>query len=87
MSSEFLGQLKREIERFFELPSEEKKKYQIREGDVQGYGTVIRCKDQKLDWGDRFYAVINPLRRRKPYLVPQLPPPLRLFAHSTHTLY
>ncbi|KAI9074088.1 hypothetical protein K1719_033064 [Acacia pycnantha] len=77
VSSGLLGQLKIEIEKFFQLPSEEKKKYQIRSGDVQGYGTVIRCKDQKLDWGDRFYAVINPLHRRKPYLVPQLPPSLR----------
>ncbi|KAF7808469.1 protein SRG1-like [Senna tora] len=77
VSSELLGKLKSEIEKFFELPSEEKKKYQIREGDVQGYGTVIRCKDQKLDWGDRFYAVINPINRRKPYLLPELPPSLR----------
>lgn len=77
VSSEVLEKLKIEIEKFFQLPSEEKRKYQIREGDVQGYGSVIRCNDQKLDWGDRFYAVINPLHRRKPYLLPQLPPSLR----------
>lgn len=84
MSTELLGKLKIEIEKFFQLPNEEKKKYQIRPGDVQGYGTVIRCKDQKLDWGDRFYAVINPLRRRKPYLVPELPPSLRSVSSAQH---
>ena len=51
VSSQLLEKLKLEIEKFFKLPIEEKKKYQIRPGDVQGYGTVIRCKDQKLDWG------------------------------------
>ncbi|KAL2343554.1 hypothetical protein Fmac_004839 [Flemingia macrophylla] len=75
--SQLLEKLKLEIENFFKLPIEEKKKYQIKPGDVQGYGTVIRRKDQKLDWGDRFYMVINPVERRKPYLLPQLPPSLR----------
>ncbi|KAK7359518.1 hypothetical protein VNO77_01479 [Canavalia gladiata] len=77
VSSELLEKLKVEIEKFFKLPIEEKKKYEIRAGDFQGYGTVIRCKDQKLDWGDRFYMVINPVERRKPYLFPELPPSLR----------
>ncbi|KAG5029301.1 Codeine O-demethylase [Glycine soja] len=77
VSSQLLEKLKLEIEKFFKLPIEEKKKYQIRPGDVQGYGTVIRCKDQKLDWGDRFYMVINPLERRKPHLLPELPASLR----------
>ncbi|KAK7319163.1 hypothetical protein RJT34_03881 [Clitoria ternatea] len=77
VSSQLLEKLKLEIEKFFKLPIEEKKRYQIRAGDVQGYGTVIRSKDQKLDWGDRFYMVINPVERRKPYLFPELPVSLR----------
>ncbi|XP_061367063.1 protein SRG1-like [Gastrolobium bilobum] len=77
VSSQLLEKLKSETEKFFKLPNEEKMKYQIRPGDVQGYGTVIRCKDQKLDWGDRFYMVINPVERRKPYLFPELPTSLR----------
>ncbi|KAJ1430564.1 Oxoglutarate/iron-dependent dioxygenase [Sesbania bispinosa] len=77
VNSQLLEKLKLEIENFFKLPTEEKTKYQIRPGDVQGYGTVIRCKDQKLDWGDRFYMVINPVERRKPYLFPELPTSLR----------
>lgn len=79
VNPQLLEKLKLEIEKFFQLPIEEKKKYQIRPGDVQGYGTVIRCKDQKLDWGDRFYMLINPVERRKPYLFPELPSSLRSF--------
>ncbi|KAK7845090.1 protein srg1 [Quercus suber] len=53
VSSSLLEKLKHEIEEFFMLPSEEKMKYKARPGDVEGYGTIIRCNDQTLDWGDR----------------------------------
>ncbi|KAI4357421.1 hypothetical protein L6164_001369 [Bauhinia variegata] len=77
VSLQLLEKLKIEIEKFFQLPTEEKRKYEIRPGDVQGYGSVIRCEDQKLDWGDRCYMVINPVHRRKPHLLPVFPPSLR----------
>ncbi|XP_020224242.1 protein SRG1 [Cajanus cajan] len=72
-----LETLKDEIEEFFRLPLEEKMKYKIRAGDVEGYGAVIRSEDQKLDWGDRLYMITNPLSRRKPHLFPELPSSLR----------
>ncbi|KAK7303051.1 hypothetical protein RJT34_13950 [Clitoria ternatea] len=72
-----LETLKDEIEGFFRLPLEEKMKYKIRAGDVEGYGAVIISEDQKLDWGDRFFMITNPLSRRKPYLLPELPSSLR----------
>lgn len=77
VSSTLLKKMKFEIEEFFKLPLEEKMKYKVRPGDVEGYGTIVRCKDQKLDWGDRFYMFINPLSRRKPHLLPELPSSLR----------
>ncbi|XP_027186797.2 oxoglutarate-dependent flavonoid 7-O-demethylase 1-like isoform X1 [Cicer arietinum] len=77
VSSELLEKLKLEIGNFFKLPFEEKRKYQLKQGDFQGYGTVIRCEGQKLDWGDRFFMITNPIERRKPNLFPQLPPSLR----------
>ncbi|KAJ7942781.1 2-oxoglutarate (2OG) and Fe(II)-dependent oxygenase superfamily protein [Quillaja saponaria] len=77
VSFQLLENLKQEIENFFKLSSEEKLKYKIRPGDVEGYGTVIRCEDQKLDWGDRFYMILNPVHRRKPYLFPELPSSFR----------
>ncbi|TKY71920.1 Codeine O-demethylase [Spatholobus suberectus] len=72
-----LETLKDEVEGFFRLPLEEKMKYKVRPGDVEGYGTVIRSEDQKLDWGDRLFMKINPLGMRKPYLFPELPSSLR----------
>nr|POE84226.1 protein srg1 [Quercus suber] len=77
VSSSLLEKLNDEIEGFFKLPLAEKMKYKIRPGDVQGYGTVIRSDNQRLDWGDRMYMIINPLQRRKPYLFPELPSSLR----------
>ncbi|KAK8468968.1 hypothetical protein PHAVU_006G168190 [Phaseolus vulgaris] len=72
-----LKTLKDEVEGFFMLPLEEKMKYKIRPGDVEGYGTVIRSKDKTLDWGDRLFFKTNPRSKRNPYLLPQLPSSLR----------
>ncbi|XP_057948238.1 protein SRG1-like [Malania oleifera] len=70
--------LKSEIEKFFKLPLEEKMKYEPRPGDIEGYGqTLALSKDQKLDWGDRFYMLVNPVHERKPHLLPEFPPSLR----------
>ena len=86
VSSSLLEKLKHEIEEFFMLPSEEKMKYKARPGDVEGYGTIIRCNDQTLDWGDRFYMTLNPIQKRKPYLFPELPSSLRFSLLSlSHT--
>lgn len=71
-----LEKLKYEVEEFFKLPLEEKMKYQIRPGDVEGYGSIA-YKEQKRDWGNRFYMTMNPVHRRKPYLFPELPSSLR----------
>lgn len=71
-----LEKVKYEIEEFYKLPLEEKMKYSIRTGEVEGYGTVARSQG-KLDWGDRFYMITNPVSRRRPHLLPQLPSPLR----------
>ncbi|KAK7331428.1 hypothetical protein VNO77_25653 [Canavalia gladiata] len=77
-----LETLKDEIEGFFKLPLEEKMKYKIRPGDVEGYGTVIISEDQKLDWGDRIFMKINPISIRKPYLLPEFPSSLRSILES-----
>ncbi|KAK7245614.1 hypothetical protein RIF29_40461 [Crotalaria pallida] len=77
-----LKKLKDEIEGFFGLPLKEKMKYKIRPGEVEGYGAVIRSEDNKLDWGDRIYMITNPVGRRKPYLLPELPSSLRTILES-----
>ncbi|PIM98692.1 Iron/ascorbate family oxidoreductase [Handroanthus impetiginosus] len=70
--------LKYEIQEFYELPLEERLRYKIRPGDVEGYGqTIILSPDQKVDWADRFYLLTNPIHRRKPHLLPELPSSFR----------
>ncbi|XVF87235.1 hypothetical protein PTKIN_Ptkin18bG0102500 [Pterospermum kingtungense] len=76
VSSSVLERLKHEVEEFFKLPLEEKMKYKIREGEVEGYGNVARGAG-KLDWSDRLYIITNPIHRRKPHLFPELPSSLR----------
>lgn len=76
VSSSLMEKLKYEIQELFKLPIEEKMKYRIRPGDVEGYGNVTRS-DGNLDWGDRFYMMTNPTHRRKQHLLPDLPSSLR----------
>ncbi|KAE8719876.1 protein SRG1 [Hibiscus syriacus] len=52
VNSLILEKVKEEIEGFYKLPLEEKMKYKMREGDVEGYGNIER-DEGKLDWADR----------------------------------
>lgn len=57
---------------------EEKKKFEQRQGDAEGYGQVfVVSEDQKLEWGDVFFMFLFPLEKRKPYLFPKLPSKFR----------
>lgn len=77
--SSLLDELRHEIEEFFELPLEEKVKlFGIKPGEVEGYGTVVKSEDQKLNWGDKLYFHLNPDSTRKFYhLLPFLRPSLK----------
>ncbi|KAK6124134.1 hypothetical protein DH2020_042107 [Rehmannia glutinosa] len=78
VDSSLVEKLKYEIQEFYKLPLEERLRYKIRAGDVEGYGqTIILSEDQKVDWADRFYMISNPIHRRKPHLLPDLPLSLR----------
>ncbi|KAA8519577.1 hypothetical protein F0562_013799 [Nyssa sinensis] len=78
VSSSLVEKLKYEIEEFYKLPLEEKMRYKLRPGDVEGYGqTILHSADQKVDWADRFYMITNPIHRRKPHLLPELRSSLR----------
>lgn len=81
VSSSLLAKLKHDMLEFYELPMEEKMKYKIKPGDVEGYGAVARS-DAKLDWGDRVYMITNPIQRRKSHLLPELPSSLRFNSPS-----
>lgn len=90
VDSSLVEKLKYEIQEFYKLPLEERLKYKVNEGDFEGYGqTIIHSEDQKVDWADRFYMIVNPINRRKPHLLPELPSSLRslplshLYTHTT----
>lgn len=79
VSNSLLERVKEQIDEFFKLPLEEKKKFGQVEGDIEGYGQMfVVSEDQKLDWADMFYFITLPENLRKPHLLPQLPLPLRL---------
>ncbi|GLT62258.1 hypothetical protein SLA2020_349080 [Shorea laevis] len=78
VSSSLLEKIKREVQDFFNLPMEEKKKYWQYPGELEGFGqNFVFAKEQKLDWADLFVMFTQPVHFRKPHLFPKLPPPFR----------
>ncbi|KAG2398466.1 hypothetical protein LR48_Vigan468s006500 [Vigna angularis] len=59
---------------FFMLPLEEKQKYPMAPGTVQGYGQAfVFSEDQKLDWCNMFALGLEPQYVRNPNLWPTRP--------------
>ncbi|OAP02546.1 hypothetical protein AXX17_AT3G22970 [Arabidopsis thaliana] len=68
---------------FFDMPLEEKKKYPMEPGTVQGYGQAfIFSEDQKLDWCNMFALGVHPPQIRNPKLWPSKPARFRSFFFS-----
>ncbi|XP_010459259.1 PREDICTED: protein SRG1-like [Camelina sativa] len=78
MDPSFVEKIKSEIQDFFNLPMEEKKKLWQQPKVMEGFGQAfVVSDDQKLDWGDLFFLVTQPVQFRKPHLFPKLPLPFR----------
>ncbi|XP_060191255.1 oxoglutarate-dependent flavonoid 7-O-demethylase 1-like [Lycium barbarum] len=78
VNSTLVEKVKSEIQAFFDLPMEEKKKFEQEEGDLEGYGQAfVVYEEQKLDWADILYMITLPTNLRKPHLFPKLPASLR----------
>ncbi|VYS46333.1 unnamed protein product [Arabidopsis thaliana] len=78
IDSSFLDKVKSEIQDFFNLPMEEKKKFWQRQDEIEGFGQAfVVSEDQKLDWADLFFHTVQPVELRKPHLFPKLPLPFR----------
>ncbi|VYS46332.1 unnamed protein product [Arabidopsis thaliana] len=74
----FLDKIKSEIQDFFNLPMEEKKKLWQTPAVMEGFGQAfVVSEDQKLDWADLFFLIMQPVQLRKPHLFPKLPLPFR----------
>ncbi|KAL6991345.1 hypothetical protein U1Q18_009460, partial [Sarracenia purpurea var. burkii] len=78
VSSSLVEKVKVDVQEFFKLPLEEKKKLYQEPGDIEGYGqNFVVSENQKLDWADVLYFFTLPVHQRKPHLFPKLPLPLR----------
>lgn len=78
VSIPLMEKVKSEIQAFFDLPLEEKKKFEQQEGSIEGFGQdIVFSEEQKLDWTDIFYMTTLPASLRKPHLFPKLPVSLR----------
>ncbi|CAF2114943.1 unnamed protein product [Brassica napus] len=65
----FLDITKCEIQDFFNLPMEEKKKFWQQPNEMEGFGQAfVVSEDQKLDWADMFFFIVQPVELRKPHL-------------------
>ena len=63
---------------FFMLPLEEKQKYKMAPGTVQGYGQAfVFSEDQKLDWCNMLALGVDPHFIRNPTLWPAKPTKFR----------
>lgn len=73
-----LEKFKWEIENFFKLPYEEKRKLWQGPDNHEGFGQLfVVSEEQKLDWSDMFYITTLPLNLRNTKLFKKLPPNLR----------
>ncbi|XP_010433658.1 PREDICTED: protein SRG1-like [Camelina sativa] len=78
MDSTFLEKFKSEIQDFFNLPMEEKKKLWQKPDEIEGFGQLfVVSEEQKLDWADMFLLTMQPVRFREAHLFPKLPLPFR----------
>ncbi|KAL2475096.1 Protein SRG1 [Abeliophyllum distichum] len=78
VSSSKVEKMKLEIQEFFNLPIEEKRKFSQEAGDIEGYGQAfVVSEEQKLDWADLFFVITLPPHLRKPHLIPKLPAKFR----------
>ncbi|KEH17542.1 putative codeine 3-O-demethylase [Medicago truncatula] len=69
------------VQKFFNLPIEEKKKFWQTTEEMQGFGQVyVALEEEKLRWGDMFFIKTLPLQRRHPHLIPCIPQPFRCYS-------
>ncbi|XP_055961677.1 protein SRG1-like [Mercurialis annua] len=78
VSESLVETMKAEATNFFNLPTDEKKKFASKKGEVEGYGQLcVLSEEQKLDWCDLLSLTTIPVHLRKDYLLPKFPLPLR----------
>ncbi|XP_061375304.1 protein SRG1-like [Gastrolobium bilobum] len=79
VSNASLTNMRNQVQRFFELPFQEKKLWAQKPGSLEGYGQAfVTSEHQTLDWNDMiFLKSLLPIQNRKLDLWPQNPPEFR----------
>ncbi|TVU34684.1 hypothetical protein EJB05_16529 [Eragrostis curvula] len=74
IADELLDEMEKVTREFFMLPLEEKEKYPMEPGGIQGYGhAFVFSEDQKLDWSNMLALGVDPAFIRRPHLWPTNP--------------
>ncbi|KAK3162954.1 hypothetical protein QOZ80_1BG0095790 [Eleusine coracana subsp. coracana] len=74
IAEEVLDEMEKVTREFFMLPLEEKEKYPMAPGGIQGYGhAFVFSEDQKLDWSNMLALGVDPAFIRQPKLWPTNP--------------
>ncbi|KAJ1286996.1 hypothetical protein BS78_03G395900 [Paspalum vaginatum] len=74
VEEELLDEMENLTREFFMLPLEEKEKYPMAPGGIQGYGhAFVFSEDQKLDWCNMLALGVEPAFIRQPKLWPTAP--------------
>ncbi|GKF62218.1 protein SRG1 [Tanacetum coccineum] len=82
---DLLDKIEKLAMQFFMLPIEEKQKYPIAPGTIQGYGQAfVFSEDQKLDWCNMYVLGIVPDYVRVPELWTTNPPAFGYVAKTDH---
>ncbi|KAF9675299.1 hypothetical protein SADUNF_Sadunf09G0017600 [Salix dunnii] len=78
VSSALLEEFKKQVENFFKLSYEDKKKLWQKPNNHEGFGQLfVVSEEQKLDWSDMFYVTTLPIYLRMNDLFDKLIPNLR----------
>uniref|UniRef100_A0A0E0N7B7 Fe2OG dioxygenase domain-containing protein n=1 Tax=Oryza rufipogon TaxID=4529 RepID=A0A0E0N7B7_ORYRU len=74
VEEETMEEMEKAAREFFMLPLEEKEKYPMEHGGIQGYGhAFVFSDDQKLDWCNMLALGVEPAFIRRPNLWPTTP--------------
>ncbi|KAJ1297067.1 hypothetical protein BS78_01G349600 [Paspalum vaginatum] len=78
VADQVIGNLKSDVVEFFKQPLEVKEECAQRPGSLEGYGQAfVVSEDQKLDWGDMLYVLVQPSESRDLRFRPTRPPSFR----------
>ncbi|GMY22284.1 protein SRG1-like [Fagus crenata] len=87
VSDESLSNMKQQVQEFFDLPFQEKKRWAQKPGSLEGYGQAfVTSEKQKLEWNDMIFLKTLPLQNRSLNFWPENPQEFRktLETYSEH---